>query len=141
MKKPTARDLRLLILYGITEAEYAEILAGQGGECPICLKPPKRVRLSVEHRHSDGLLRGICCWQCNKAIAYLRDNLGRAERLSDYLTSPPAILAIDRRYGRPGRSTRKWRTKRERRERMDFVASRLAELGYQVPRSVSRWIR
>ncbi len=140
-RKPTVRDLRLLTLYGITEAEYASILAEQGGVCPICDRPPKTIRLSVEHRHSDGLVRGICCWSCNTAIAYLRDNPGRVERLLSYLTAPPAVETLGMTFGRVGRSTRKWRTKRERRERMDFVATRLVALGYQVPRSIARWIR
>jgi hypothetical protein len=140
-KKPTARDIRLLTLYGITEAEYASVLAVQGGVCPVCERPPKKIRLSVEHRHSDGLVRGVCCWSCNKAIAYLRDNVARAERLAEYLGSPPAEDVLGRVYGRVGRSTRKWRTKRERRDRMAFVAGRLTAFGYEVPRSVSRRIR
>lgn len=129
--KPTARDRRLLLLYGITESEYAQIFSYQGDACAICRRPPKRNKLSVDHRHTDGLLRGLLCWDCNRAIAYLRDDVARAEMLLNYLTAPPAVLSLRREVrGRTGRATRRWRTKRERREALAKVAARLAELGY-----------
>jgi hypothetical protein len=141
VKKPSARNVRLLTLYGITEAEYASVLAAQGGVCPICLQPPKRIRLSVEHRHFDGLIRGICCWSCNNAIAYLRDDVARAKRLAEYLCDPPAAYVLGYVCGRVGRATRKWRTKRERRDRMVFVAARLVALGYLVPKRMIGYIK
>jgi len=131
MKRATARLRRLLLLYGITEVESDGVLHFQGGACAGCLGPPKKNKLSHDHRHRDGLLRGLLCMNCNKALAYLRDDPATAERLSLYLYNPPAKQALGREvFGRPGRSTRKWRTKRERREALARVAARLAELGY-----------
>ncbi len=118
----TARDRRLLVLYGITVAEYDAVLAYQGGKCAVCRRPPKRVRLGVDHRHSDGLVRGLLDMRCNKAVAYLADDPASAVRLVDYLSLSPATRALGRKvYGRTGRSTRKWRSKRERRERLRAV--------------------
>ena len=141
MKKPTARDVRLLTLYGITEAEYALVLRHQGGVCAICRRPPVRYRLSVDHLHASGVARGLVCRQCNRGLAYFRDSLSVVAAARAYLDSYPANAALGFiPEGRPGRVTRGWRTKRERRERMVFVATRLSALGFSVPRSVARWI-
>jgi len=129
--KPTPRDRRLLLLYGITEDEYGRVLAHQGGRCAVCRREPKRLKLAVDHAHGDGLTRGFLCMACNKALAYLRDDPDAARRAAQYLVFPPAAAALGYEvYGRPGRASRKWRTKRERRERMQFVAGRLKDLGY-----------
>jgi hypothetical protein len=126
VRKEYQRSRSLIIKYGITAREYDAILAKQRGVCFICSEPPKKSRLAVEHRHGDGLLRGLVCWQCNKAIAYIRDNPDRAARLLEFLMYPPAVMALKRQvYGRLGRVTRKWRTKKERAERMASVAEML----------------
>jgi len=121
-RKEYQRSRGLIIKYGITAREYDAILKRQGGVCYICERPPGETRLAVEHRHGDGMLRGLVCWNCNKAIAYLRDQPRRAERLLEFLTYPPAVAALKRQvYGRLGRVTRKWKTKKERAERMAAV--------------------
>jgi hypothetical protein len=126
IRKEYTRSRALIIKYGITAREYDAILARQGGVCFICEEPPGKMRLAVEHRHGDGLLRGLVCWQCNKAIAYLRDSFTRSQRVVEYLTEPPAVFALGRQvYGRTGRVTRKWKTKREKRERMESLANLL----------------
>ena len=124
VRKEYQRSRALIIKYGITAREYDAILEAQGGVCYICQEPPGKMRLAVEHRHGDGLLRGLVCWQCNKSIAYLRDNIRRAQRVVEYLTEPPAVFALRRQvYGRIGRVTRKWKTKREKAERMAALAN------------------
>src|SRR6185312_1853382 len=37
--------------YGITEAEYAQMLSDQDGRCRICGAEPKKRRLCVDHDH------------------------------------------------------------------------------------------
>jgi len=131
--KTTARNRRLLTLYGITEAEYDAILAFQGGVCYVCEHPPVNLRLSVDHDHETGLVRGLLCWDCNKALQMIRDQVRRAYRLHCYIAMPPAVTALNtpyndgKRYGRPGRATRKWRTKREKLERLAWVEARLRD--------------
>lgn len=125
-RKEYARSRGLIIKYGITAREYDSILKKQGGVCAICSEPPGKTRLAVEHRHGDGLLRGLVCWKCNKAIAYLKDDIGRAMAVVTYLTEPPAVFALGTQvYGRVGRVTRKWKTKREKAERLAAVAEML----------------
>lgn len=127
--KPTARDRRLLILFGISVSEHAKIMEFQNGKCFICQKPPKKLALGTDHDHKKGVTRGLLCWPCNRAIAYLLDNADRAWRLHQYLIAPPASRALGfTPVARLGRSTRKWKTKREKHERMAFVNERIKEL-------------
>jgi Recombination endonuclease VII len=50
--------------YGISRADYAALLARQGGVCAICGKPPEKT-LCVDHCHSTGRIRGLLCRKCN----------------------------------------------------------------------------
>jgi len=141
LRRPTARDVRLLTLYGITEREYYLILKKQGGVCAICLRPPRKLRLAAEHDHKTGVLRGLVCMRSNKGLALMGDDPHNLRRAAAYLERNPAEAALGYRpVGRAGRSTRWWRTKRERQERMRAVAWLLTSHGFSVPRSVSRWI-
>lgn len=58
--------------YGITLEEYRQRLEAQGGHCFLC---PKKSdggrRLSVDHNHATGKIRGILCDGCNRTIAIL----------------------------------------------------------------------
>ena len=55
--------------YGITIPEYEHILALQGGICAICggVNASGR-RLSVDHNHVTGFIRGLLCDACNTAL-------------------------------------------------------------------------
>ena len=62
--------------YGISLAEYDEILGAQGGRCAICREEGSvlrdgSTRLAVDHDHATGRVRGILCLSCNQAIALL----------------------------------------------------------------------
>lgn len=46
-----AANQRLLKTYGITLAEYDEMLSAQDAVCSICTKPPVNRRLHVDHCH------------------------------------------------------------------------------------------
>ena len=105
MIKLTPRDRYLRRTYGITVEEYERQLAVQGGVCWICQRPPKRLRLAVDHRHQKGerairkrhqqhelirsMVRGLLCHTCNRAIALLRDSSLAAGRASIYLNDYP----------------------------------------------------
>jgi Recombination endonuclease VII len=62
-RKPTrAKQL------GVSDDEYARMLAAQNGGCAICGSPPKTRRLHVDHDHGSGKVRGLLCHRCNRAL-------------------------------------------------------------------------
>lgn len=82
--------------YGITPAEYDRMLAGQGGVCASCFRPPSPHRmLAVDHCHETGRNRGLLCGSCNSAIGMLGDNLEGVQRAVDYLMRYQETLTID----------------------------------------------
>lgn len=76
----SARAVRLWKLYGLTEQNYRDLLALQGGACAICrCVPPEGKNLAVDHAHAlvprdkkkrtpeamRATVRGLLCWLCN----------------------------------------------------------------------------
>jgi hypothetical protein len=53
---------------GVTDDEYARLLAAQGGHCALCPNVPKTRRLHVDHDHATGRVRGLLCYRCNRAL-------------------------------------------------------------------------
>ncbi|MEV7885418.1 endonuclease VII domain-containing protein [Streptomyces sp. NPDC002817] len=68
--------------YGMTEAEYDELVASQKGLCVICLKAPA---VHVDHCHKTGRVRGVLCFNCNSGLGLLRDDPEAMSRAADYL--------------------------------------------------------
>lgn len=92
-----AADIRLRRTYGITLAQYEQMLADQGGGCAICERPASSMptRLHVDHDHKTQLVRGLLCWWCNrKSLPGVKDDADRAERTAVYLRDPPAVRSI-----------------------------------------------
>lgn len=84
--------------YGLSPAEYDEMLKNQEGVCKICLQRETRKRLgkllplAVDHDHATGKVRGLLCSRCNTAIGLIHDNVIVALRLTQYLKqSNPSI--------------------------------------------------
>jgi hypothetical protein len=81
--------------YGITLERYNEILQKQGGVCAICgglNAHPHRwggvtTRLTIDHCHSTGRVRGLLCGACNVAIGMLKDNPTLVQAALVYLNS------------------------------------------------------
>lgn len=77
--------------YGITLADYERMAAQQGGVCALCGEPERRVRddhatrrLSVDHDHATGQVRGLLCHRCNLSLRYnLTPDLLR--KMADYI--------------------------------------------------------
>lgn len=82
--------------YGITEEEYWDIYDYQEGHCFICTRANgKRKRLSVDHCHATGMVRGLLCTSCNRnVLGHLRDDPDALIRGVCYLTAPPALDVI-----------------------------------------------
>lgn len=75
-------------LYGITVADYEQLLEYAGNRCQICLgvNSNKR-RLSVDHNHETGVIRGILCTNCNTGLGAFGDSIDRIELAINYLRS------------------------------------------------------
>jgi hypothetical protein len=84
----TKRDWRLRRQYGIGAVEFDAILERQDGHCAIC---PAEVgskggrRLSVDHCHRTGRVRGILCSECNLGLGKFRDDPDLIEKAAQYL--------------------------------------------------------
>ena len=59
--------------YGITGIQYQGRLKKQNGRCAICNNAPTKKRLSVDHNHRTGRIRGLLCQGCNLAIGLLKE--------------------------------------------------------------------
>ena len=78
-----ARELRR---YGISEDQYDQRLTEQLGLCAICGEGCRSGgRLSVDHDHKTGEVRGLLCKQCNLAIGLLGDDPQRVDAAATYL--------------------------------------------------------
>jgi hypothetical protein len=89
-------EQRILAIYGITAEEYWAIYQAQDGRCYICRKGTgARKRLSVDHDHESGEIRGLLDQPCNRnVLGHLRDDVQALQRAIDYLTHPPARKVI-----------------------------------------------
>lgn len=88
----------ILATYGITAAEYWAIFEAQGKKCYICGRATGRSkRLSVDHDHKTGQVRGLLCTPCNRdVLGHLRDDVNAFRRGIEYLTDPPARAVLER---------------------------------------------
>lgn len=85
-RRKLQRRVRSLARFGLTVEQYDLMLKRQGGKCICCGRPPKRLRLAVEHDHKTGRVRGLACHQCNRHIIG-RNTAATAEWLFIYLSS------------------------------------------------------
>lgn len=76
MEAANKRDYRLQWSYGITEAQYLDILEDQNYSCRICGVHEREVpkALSVDHNHVTGEVRGLLCDACNRGLGLFKDN-------------------------------------------------------------------
>lgn len=95
--------------YGITVEERDAVLAYQGGKCATCRKPFNRSRVAhCDHRHSDGLVRGFLCYNCNTTLGVTHENDVVLQALVDYIRGAnPFVEVFGVRYvpDSPGAAT------------------------------------
>jgi hypothetical protein len=73
--------------YGLGPGEYAQMLAAQNGVCAICMRPPRRRRLAVDHDHNTGKPRALLCYLCNKYLGQWEFDPVVATLASQYLAA------------------------------------------------------
>lgn len=81
---------RLRDNFGMTWEDYKQMERKQKSKCAICGEgPTERTRLTVDHDHVTGKIRGLLCHRCNLVIGRMEDN-------PKLLTSAAAYLAVVR---------------------------------------------
>jgi hypothetical protein len=84
-------DRYLTRIYGITLADYYRMYEEQEGLCKICqtegftMKACHKLKLVVDHCHTTGVVRGLLCHNCNRALGLLHDDLDCLDRAKEYL--------------------------------------------------------
>lgn len=68
------RHVVKLSKYGLTGEQYDSLAASQSGRCAICRRPATEKRLSVDHDHDTGSVRGLLCHRCNMGLGYFLDD-------------------------------------------------------------------
>ena len=108
--KQKAWAKRLLDNYKLTIEQWSKIFAYQGECCVACGQLNKSgVRLSVDHDHKTGLIRGLLCHRCNRLLGKIESPRWQAtpallRKLADYWENPSAPRALDAaHYGYTGR--------------------------------------
>ncbi|OHD23878.1 MAG: hypothetical protein A2Y38_17005 [Spirochaetes bacterium GWB1_59_5] len=77
--------------FGLSVQDYQALLIAQSGRCAICLRPEratkfgKVVRLSVDHCHTTGRVRGLLCRSCNFGLGSFDDDPDTLLLAANYL--------------------------------------------------------
>jgi uncharacterized protein with PIN domain len=78
--------------YGITLAQYNDMLRKQANRCAICRRPESvkyasgRVkRMAVDHDHVTNAVRALLCQRCNTVVWALEDNHVTLGAVSAYI--------------------------------------------------------
>lgn len=77
-----------LKMYGLTPDMYNQRLIEQQEKCAVCSRHQCnfRYRLSVDHNHKTGKVRGLLCTHCNSIVVRLVENQpDLIKKATDYL--------------------------------------------------------
>ena len=113
IKKAHEIDVRMRRNFtGFTFEMFNFVLQFQHGMCAICGRKGHYLRLSLDHDHKSGKIRGVLCWRCNRALTAFDDDPIRFGNAARYLTTPPVTEAFGKElYTLPGRVDTKKRRK------------------------------
>lgn len=78
----STRNFHLRRRYGVSDVEVAWHVLRQGSRCALCRKGEP---IHVDHDHVTGQVRGILCFNCNRALGYLDDEVELLYEMADYL--------------------------------------------------------
>ena len=83
--------------YGITVNTYKSMLKEQNSKCKCCggegwtMAKHHKVKLVVDHCHETGVVRGLLCHNCNRALGLFKDSLTTIKNAYQYLESVTTI--------------------------------------------------
>lgn len=78
------RERQLRTRYNLTLEEYQILLDLQGGRCACCGQE-WHADLYVEHNHTTGKVRALCCARCNNLIRALEGREQEVKQALSYL--------------------------------------------------------
>lgn len=78
---------RLRTDYGMTLDNYLNMLSKQNNCCAICGVTTQELdrRISVDHCHKTGKVRGLLCQKCNNGLGFFKDSPALLTKAADYL--------------------------------------------------------
>lgn len=90
------RDAIIRRQYGISLEQYNTLIKEQRGGCAICGKAKESDgrKLSIDHDHKTGMVRGVLCYSCNKGLGLFYDNEQLLLNAQAYLSAPPAKIHL-----------------------------------------------
>ena len=78
--------------YGLEWDDYLHLVKLQNNLCRICNKPETAIsrfgtpkRLTIDHCHTTGRIRGLLCDNCNRGLGHLKDDILILESAIEYL--------------------------------------------------------
>lgn len=77
-KKRSDDAARIKRRYGLTLDQVAALSIKQCGACPLCRSTPGS--LSIDHCHKTGVVRGLLCAPCNRALGFFERFRDDSER-------------------------------------------------------------
>jgi hypothetical protein len=84
----SSRRAHLKRSFGISLEEYNEMSERQNHICAICGGYETSYRnkvLSVDHSHKTGVIRGLLCNTCNRALGLFKEDIDVLKKAIDYL--------------------------------------------------------
>lgn len=69
--------------YGLSVAQYEEMVVAQRGGCAICGCAMERAY--IDHDHTTGLVRALLCLNCNTGLGQFEDSAALLEEAARYL--------------------------------------------------------
>ena len=105
LRKEYQKWYTIRVKYGITRLQYEALFEDQEGRCRLCKVLGSEVKrpgtsdptfgLCVDHDHNTGLVRGLLCNNCNRAIGLLQDNPELLDKASEYVKTGGVNLIPD----------------------------------------------
>lgn len=91
--KSCTSDRHRLRKYGMTGAQLDDLIARQGGQCPICGRAVSRDQCAIDHDHNccpggttcGKCVRGVLCGSCNSGLGLFNDDMESLARALSYL--------------------------------------------------------
>ena len=93
--KAYTANYQLVRYYGISVADYRAMFEKQDGKCAICKRHQSELskKLSVDHDHKTGKVRGLLCSHCNGIVLQIVENYsGLIPTAQEYLKSSVNLL-------------------------------------------------